>query len=491
MNLSRRAFALSAAALALVGKARAGDCQWPVWADQLHADLDKMAEHLIATVTGWNGPRRVLTPEAFGYDGAGLATQAIQAAIDAAAIKGGGTIRLAKGDYVSGTIDLRDNIRLEIADGSRLIASLDMADYPERVAKRPTVQDSNMGMNQSLIHAEDCTNIALAGGGMIFGRGYKSNFSGPETSGATPGRPFLIRIIDCAKVHISGLHMLDSPCWMQNYLNCEDLLMEGLTIQNQANFNNDGVDIDGCRRVIVRHCWINAEDDALCFKGASQRPMEQVLVENCQCWSQTNGIKFGTDSEGDFRNVLVRDCEVGGPTADMTAARHRRSDSGISWESVDGATVENIVATRIKVLRAKSPLFLRLGDRGRKRPEQDRPPVGQLRRIVFDRITGYDTGPRGSYFIGMPDHRITDVALRDISFTSDATADSIVDETTIAEMPANYPDALMIPADTPARGLWTRHIENLTLQNFAITTSAPDPRPLVHAVTDAENVCGG
>ncbi len=144
MNLSRRAFALSAAALALVGKARAGDCQWPVWADQLHADLDKMAEHLIATVTGWNGPRRVLTPEAFGYDGAGLATQAIQAAIDAAAIKGGGTIRLAKGDYVSGTIDLRDNIRLEIADGSRLIASLDMADYPERVAKRPTVQDSNM-----------------------------------------------------------------------------------------------------------------------------------------------------------------------------------------------------------------------------------------------------------------------------------------------------------------------------------------------------------
>ncbi len=189
--------------------------------------------------------------------------------------------------------------------------------------------------------------------------------------------------------------------------------------------------------------------------------------------------------------MLVRDCEVGGPTADMTAARHRRSDSGISWESVDGATVENIVATRIKVLRAKSPLFLRLGDRGRKRPEQDRPPVGQLRRIVFDRITGYDTGPRGSYFIGMPDHRITDVALRDISFTSDATADSIVDETTIAEMPANYPDALMIPADTPARGLWTRHIENLTLQNFAITTSAPDPRPLVHAVTDAENVCGG
>ena len=491
MSLSRRRFGLTAAALALAGPARSQDCAWPQWADDLRADLEKMARRLTANLKGWSGPRRVATPEQFGYaPGDALATPAIQAAIDATAATGGGTVRLAHGDYVSGTIELRDNIRLEIAEGARLIASLDLADYPERVAKRPTVQDSNMGMNQSLIHAEGCRNISLAGKGMIYGRGYKTNFSGPETSGATPGRPFVIRIIDCQGVHIRDLHLRDSPCWMQNYLNCEDLLMEGLVIENQANFNNDGVDIDGCRRVIVRNCWINAEDDALCFKGASQRPMDEVLVENCQCWSQTNGIKFGTDSEGDFRNVLVRHCQVGGPTAEMNAARHRRSDSGISWESVDGGTVENILATDITILRAKSPLFLRLGDRARKRPEQPRPGVGQLRRIVFERITGDETGPRGSYFIGLPGHRIQDVALRDITFRSDATANAIVDETTIDEMPDHYPDALMIPGDTPARGLWARHIENLTIQGFTVTTATADPRALVCARTDAEKICG-
>ena len=491
MPLSRRHFAITAAALALAGRAEAAACGWPVWADRLRVDLEAMAARLTATLKGWSGPKRVMTPEQFGFTpGLALATPAIQAAIDAVAARGGGTVRLSKGDYVSGTIDLRDHIRLEIAEGARLVASLDMADYPERVARRPTVQDSNMGMNQSLIHAEGCVNISLAGKGMIYGRGYKTNFSGPETSGATPGRPFLVRIIDCTGVHIKDLHMRDSPCWMQNYLNCEDLLMEGLVIENQANFNNDGIDIDGCRRVIVRNCWINAEDDALCFKGASQRPTEQVLVENCQCWSQTNGIKFGTDSEGDFRNVLVRHCQVGGPTAEMNAARHRRSDSGISWESVDGATVENVLATDITILRAKSPLFLRLGDRGRKRSEQPRPPVGALRRIVFERITGDETGPRGSYFLGLPGHRIQDVTLRDIAFKSDATANPIVDETTINEMPDHYPDALMIPADTPALGLWARHIENLTLENVTVTTSSPDPRPLIHARTDTENVCG-
>ena len=492
MPLSRRQLILSSAALALAGSASAQTaCVWPDWADPLRTDLEAMAVRLTASLKAWSGPKRVFTPEAFGYKkGQKLATPAIQAAIDALSAKGGGTVRLKSGDYVSGTIELHDNIRLDIAKGARLVASLDMADYPERVAKRPTVQDSNMGMNQSLIHAEGCTNIALTGQGEIYGRGYKSNFSGPETSGATPGRPFLIRVIDCSKIYVAGLRMQDSPCWMQNYLNCEDLLMEHLHIENQANFNNDGIDIDGCRRVIVRDCWINAEDDALCFKGAAQRPMEEILVERCQCWSQTNGIKFGTDSGGDFRNVLVRDCDVGGPTDKMNAARHRRSDGGIAWETVDGGTVENIVATNIRIHRAKSPLFLRLGDRGRKRPEQPRPGVGTLRRIVFDNITGDETGPRGSFFIGLPGHRIQDVALRDVSFISDATTAPMVDEATIEEMPEKYPDAMMISADAPAKGLWVRHIENLTLMNVKVTTLAADPRPLVLAKSDAINVCG-
>ncbi len=489
--ISRRAFGAGLAGLAVAGTAHAEICAVPVWAMQLRTDLETMARRLTATLRPWAGPKRVLTPEQFGYrPGAALATAAIQAAIDAAAAKGGGTVRLSHGDYVSGTVELRDHVRLDIAGDARLVASLDINDYPERVARRPTVQDSNMGMNQSLIHAEGCRNIALTGKGMIYGRGYKTNFSGPETSGQTPGRPFLIRIIDCTQIHVAGLHMKDSPCWMQNYLNCEDLLMEDLVIENQANFNNDGIDIDGCRRAIVRRCWVNSEDDAMCFKGASQRPGEDILVENCRFYSQTNGVKFGTDSEGDFRNVLVRDCEVGGPTALMNAARHRRTDGGIAWECVDGATVENLMATRIHIVRAKSPLFLRLGDRARKRPEQPRPGVGVLRRIVFDHITGEDNGPRGAFFTGLPGHPIEDVVVSDVSWTIDPTQAAPVDQAAIEEMPDKYPDAMMIPADAPAYGLWARHMRNLTLVRFMVTPAASDPRPAVLADMDVTGLCG-
>ncbi len=497
VDLSRRAFGAGlgvslGAGVALWtvgGVARAQSCSMPDWAVKLRTDLEAMAVRLTKTVKPWSGPKRTATPEQFGHkSGDALSTKAIQSAIDTLAQKGGGTVRLAKGDYVSGTVDLRDNIRLEIARGARLLGSFDLKDWPDRVAKRPTVMDSNMGMNQSLIHAEGATNISICGEGVIDGRG--DHFHGAETAGGTPGRPFLIRVVDSQRVHIQGITLRDSPCWMQNYLNCEDLLIEGIHVDNQANFNNDGCDIDGCRRVIVRNCFINSEDDGLCFKGASERPMEDVLVENCHFYSTCNALKFGTDSQGDFRRVLVRQVEVGGPADDMRARNRRQALSGVAFESVDGNTVEDILVTDVHIVRASSPLFLRLGDRGRVRPEEKRPAPGHIRHIVYDRLTGTDNGSRGAYFTGLPDHVIEDIVLRDVNIGVAATTLAVPDEAAIAEKPADYPDPQMIGEVSPAYGLWTRHLRNLTLINVKFTLTGSDPRPMIKATLDTSGVCG-
>ncbi len=449
-----------------------------------------MADRLNAHLKRWSGPDRVARPEAFGYAGGQpLATKAIQAAIDALASRGGGTVLLSQGDYVSGTLDLRSHIRLKIDKGARLLASLDLKDYPARVAKRPTVMDSNMGMNQSLIFAEGCSHISLCGEGMIYGRGTKANFPGLEGISATPGRPFLIRVIDCQQVHIKDIFLKDSPCWMQNYLHCDDLLIENIRVENQSNFNNDGCDIDGCRRVIVRNCQINSEDDGLCFKGAAERPTENVLIENCDIYSTTNAVKLGTDSQSVFRNVLLRNLRIGGPSAKMIAVNRRRSESGISWEIVDGGVAENIYARDIKIARADSPLFLRLGDRGRVRPEEPRPKPGTLRRIVYDRISGADNGSRGSYFMGLPERHIRDVALRDVTLEVGATDKAVPHQEAIAEMRDTYPDAHMILDAVPAYGLWARHIDGLTLMRVSFVTRGPDARPMIAADMDTKNVC--
>lgn len=502
VEFTRRGVAKGFAALALAANGaiplraiEPGTCDPRIagWVPKLRADLEAMAKMLTATLKPWSGPKRIFAPEAYGHRGSAdvLATRAIQAAIDAAGKAGGGTVLLARGDYVSGTIVLRSNVRLEVAKGARLLASLDLKDYPEHVPQRPTVMDSNMGMNQSLIFAEACENVSLCGEGLIDGRGTRDHFPGEETPHRTPGRPFLIRFIDCKRVHIKDIHLKDAAGWMQNYLNCEDLLIEGINVNNQANVNNDGLDVDGCRRVIVRNCFICSEDDGMCFKGASQRPMEQVLVENCEFYSSCNALKFGTDSQGDFRKVLVRNCVVGGPSIEMRVWRPRMSDSGVSWEVVDGGTVEDILVTDVHIVRAKSPLFLRLGDRGRVRPEQAPPKPGNLRRIVYDRVTGAGNGERGSYFIGLPDKLIEDVVLRDVNIGVTATRQAVPDENAIDELRDKYPDAFMVGDITPAYGLWTRHIRGLTMIRVGFIANGPDPRPMILTKLDSSELCTG
>jgi polygalacturonase len=493
-RMSRRGFSAMLLAVGFSRRSLAAHCDtsFPPWARQLGTDLDAMAVRLRADLKPWGGPARVSRPEAFGYRaGRARATQAIQAAIDSLARDGGGTVILTQGDYVSGTLDLRSHVRLKIEKGARLLGSVELKDYPVRVARRPTVQDSNMGMNQSLIFAEGCTDIGLCGEGVIDGRGSRANFPGLETIGATPGRPFLVRIIDCRRVHIQDLLLKDSPCWMQNYLNCDDLLIENIRVENQANFNNDGCDIDGCRRVIVRNSRINSEDDGLCFKGAAERPTEDVLVENCRIYSTTNPIKLGTDSQSMFRNVLLRNLQIGGPAADMPAINRRRSESGISWEIVDGGTAENVYARDIRIARADSPLFLRLGDRGRVRPEETRPKPGTLRRIVYERISGEDNGSRGSYFMGLPERPIQDVVLRDVTLGVTATVKPVAQQATLGEMRDTYPDAHMILDAVPAYGLWARHVDGLTLLRVRFRLQGADPRPMILADLDTRNVCTG
>jgi hypothetical protein len=395
-------------------------------------------------------------------------------------------VRLAQGEYLSGTIDLRSGVMLEVAEGSSLLASSNLNDYPNRQASRLTVMDSNMGMNQSLIFAENCERIGICGKGMIDGRGNQSNFPGEDTAGATPGRPFLIRVLDCKKVVIKDIHLKDSPCWMQNYLNCEDLLIDGIYVDNQANHNNDGLDIDGCRRVIVRNSLINSEDDGLCFKGASQRPTENVLVENSQFFSSCNALKFGTDSQGDFRNILVRNVVVGGSPADMRALIRRKSDGGISWEVVDGGTVERVLVHDAHIVRSESPLFLRLGERGRVRPEQPHPAPGNLRHVVFDRISGEDNGMRGSFFTGIEDKPIEHVLLRDVNITMAAAAGPAAIPGDVPEDRGEYPDPHMFSKVMPAYGLWARHVRQLTLLRVRFASTGDEKRPMI--LTSADTV---
>ncbi len=458
----------------------------PEWYRRLKEETDTLPFRIAEKLRPWQGSDAVITPEDCGYAG-GLATDAIQEAIDRAA-GCRGTVLLKKGSYVSGTLVLKSNVCLRIEEGAYLTASPDLKDFPEHHAQRLTVQDTSMGMHQSLIFAENCENICLCGGGCIDGRGTQDRFPGAETAQGTPGRPFVIRMIDSRDITVRDLTLRDSPCWMQNYLNCDRLLIENIRVYNHANYNNDGVDIDGCRDVILRGCVIRSGDDACCFKGASQRPTERVLVDDCDLYSAWNALKIGTDTQGDFRYILARDLRIGGLEKDPSGLKHPYSDSGISVEMMDGGTVEDILMTGIRIDRAWSPLFMRLEDRGRVKPGDARPGPGTIRRIVIEDVTGDDCGPRGSYMIGIPEKPIGEVLLKDIDIRQKPSCRPLLREEDIGEMRGVYPDAHMIDelGDAPAYALWARHVHGLRLIRYRVRADGGEKREAFVLKTDVE-----
>ena len=194
-----------------------------------------------------------------------LDTKALQAAIDACRKSGGGRVVVAGGIFLSGTLVLKSHVTLDIEAGATLLGSTNLADYP---AKIPTFRSfTDNYTDKSLIYAEKQQGIAIIGRGVIRGQGQDKAFRRTLYK----NRPYLIRIIECQNVLVRDITIQDSPMWVQHYLACEGLLIDGIAVHSLVNSNNDGIDIDSCEKVRVANCNIESGDDGICLKSTSAR----------------------------------------------------------------------------------------------------------------------------------------------------------------------------------------------------------------------------
>ena len=484
-NITRRNFILSSAAVAATaGCSRVmtidDNNEYPQWHRSLKEKMQIFATEITNTLKPWAVPPTVINVNDYGAvgDGTTMNTFAIQSAIEECSKLGGGTVLFERGDYVTGTIVLKSGVMLEIAREAKILGSTNLKDYPHHIAKRTTVMDTHMEMNQSLIFAEGVTKIGIRGEGMIDFRGSKENFPGKQTIAKTPGRVFGIRVLDSSNIVIEDITLKDASCWMQNYLNCEDLIFQNMKVSNHANHNNDGLDIDGCRRVIVRNCVINSEDDAMCIKGASLRPTEDVLIENSTFITVCNALKIGTDTQGDFRRIYARNLILGGIPENMHSSRGHQASTGITLATVDGGTVEDILISGVEINRTRAPIFIRIGNRLRVMPTMAKPPVGKLRRIIIENGIGNGNFRQGSLISGISNHPITDVVLTSIHFNAEGGGAKDLINRELPEKEDGYPDAQGFNRDgLPSHGFYVRHAKNIQFKNVRNTTKIPYARP--------------
>lgn len=239
--------------------------------------------------------------------------EAIQEAIDHAAADGGGQVILNPGLYECGTIYLKSNVELHLCAGARIVGHPKPEMYddfidPDLDTIRPEFSRKAMVI---CAHAE---NVSITGSGEVNGQGpafYDTNVPQGSFFQKPPlPRPRMFQFFQCRNVRIEGISCIDSPAWTFWFRECEDVYISKIRVAGcQQMINNDGIDVDSCRRVTISDCILTTGDDCLvlrAIRGRDSEPAicEKVIISNCILDSRCQGIRIGCPSDDTIRHSI-------------------------------------------------------------------------------------------------------------------------------------------------------------------------------------------
>lgn len=438
-------------------------------------------------------------------------TEAIQKAIDQCALTGG-EVLIPAGNYLTGTLYLKNNITLHIAEGATLQGSTSFADYPDnqvRYVNSFSYPSGKLFENKALLFGEGVSNITITGKGTIDGSGDSPTFQlGNDSSPGSRKRPSVILLIDSKDIRVHDLTLRNSAYWMQNYLGCDGLHLKGLTIYNHSNYNQDAMDIDACN-VLVEDCVIDADDDGVCLKSHdANRPVENVVVRNCLISTNCNAVKFGTKSDGGFRNIDISRCTIRKASVDHIRQWQKVLSfielpttviSGFAIESVDGGMITDLRISDILMFDVQTPIFVMQGRRNVGQAGNAdfyasdkaafdaslRP--GKVARISFKNIMAKSHSKMASSVTAYPGYYVEDISFENVTFDTMGNGTQEEANTPLKENPHAYPENRMYGHVYPASGLYLRRVKGVVLKNMDFYVRNTDYRPAV-ILDDVHNV---
>ncbi len=286
--------------------------------------------------------------------GAALNTAAIQAAIDAAAAKGGGTVVVPAGVFRSGSIFLKQGVALHLADGAVLKGSEDIADYPKLTTR---IEGHFEPWRMALVNAQGLTGLRISGPGKLDGSGpvfwrafWQRRKENPKCTNLEVERPRLMFIDRCTDVRIENTALQDSGFWNLHLYRSRDVVIENVRITIPSagpelrGPSTDGIDIDSSQNVTVRKCYISNNDDNIALKGskgpfadqdADSPPVENILVEDTEVGDGNGLITCGSEATV-VRNVTVRNCVLSGRATLLTLKLRPDTPQHYEHITVDG-----------------------------------------------------------------------------------------------------------------------------------------------------------
>jgi polygalacturonase len=378
-------------------------------------------------------PNRVVSIADHGAVGDGTAknTEAFAAAIAAAAEAGGGRVLVPEGKWFTGPIHLKSNIDLHLAEGAEIVFSDVFEDYLPVVLVR--VGGIELYNYSPFIYARDCENIALTGPGRLNGnsekwwpwksketrQGFEMGAAGAPVEKRVFGtpeaaiRPSFVSFVNCKNVLMEGFTIGGGPNWTIHPIYCENIVIRRVHVLTEGP-NNDGIDPDSCRNVLIEHCVFDTGDDCVVLKSGYNedgwrvgRPTENVVMRHCSSRRGHGGLVVGSEMSGDVRNVYMHDCAFEG-TDRAVRIKSRRGRGGV---------VENLWAENLKVKDMQREVVIMNMDYSsdQKQAANEKPPL--FRNIHIKNVVG-EGAPTAILISGLEDSPVQNVTFENMRISS-------------------------------------------------------------------------
>jgi polygalacturonase len=349
-------------------------------------------------------------------NGTTMDTKAIQSAINACEQKGGGTVLLPPGTYLSAPIMLKSNITFHLDKGATLLGSTNRADYP-------AITEFRAPGRQALVSAVKANNVTIDGQGTINGQGQAwwqmaREYRNSGVLGSHHPRPRLVVFDHCDHVLLEGVTIENSPMWQvvpyySNYVTIRNVRI----LAPPHSPNTDAIDPFSSSHVLIDHVYSDVGDDNVAIKSGMinspgpDSPSYDITIKNCT-FMHGHGLSVGSEMSGGAHNILAENIEFDG------------TDNGIRVKASRdrGHPVYNLVYRNIHMVNVKDALVITEYYPRMMPPQGVAPaPITRLtphfHNIVLENVSA--TGSRmAGVVVGLPEAPVTGVVLRNVAIVA-------------------------------------------------------------------------
>jgi len=344
----------------------------------------------------------------------------------------GGTIIVPKGIFkINGPIHFVSNVNLKIEKGAKIKFSDNPKDYLPMVL---TSWEGTMLYNYSpLIYANNCNNIAITGEGIIDGEGGKNwkTFKAKESSGKNVSRemnhnnvplnerkfgegyflrPQMIQFLNCKNILVENVRIENSPFWCLHLLKSESITVRGISYKS-LNHNNDGIDPEYAKDVLIENVTFNNGDDNVAIKAGRDHegrantatPSENIVIRNCN-FKGLHGVVIGSEMSAGVQNVFVENCKTIG---------YLKRGIYLKTNADRGGFIKNVFVRNIQLDQVEDCIYITSNYHGEGKGFQS-----DISNVYFSNITCNKASESGIVIQGFQDKKIKNISFNNIEIKS-------------------------------------------------------------------------